>query len=71
MSPHEDMDDTADFAATRYGQVPGEASTELGADPDSIGCGPRGTGPGPLDLMFFVALLGALGALILSLFWGA
>lgn len=57
MSPHDDMDDTAEFAASRFGQWPGEASTELGADPDRAGCGPNGKGLGPMAWLL-VAVLG-------------
>jgi hypothetical protein len=70
MSANHDMhDDTAEFAASRFGQWPGEASTELGANPDRIGCGPNGTGPGPMEwlmrgllVLLLLVLAGALVA---------
>lgn len=57
MSANHDMhDDTAEFAASRFGQWPGEASTELGADPDRAGCGPNGKGLGPMAWLLVAVL---------------
>ena len=40
---HDDMDDTAEFASTRF--WPGEASTEIGAEPESEQLNDAGMGP--------------------------
>lgn len=50
-----------DFEESR--QMAAEACTEVGADPDRIGCGPRGKGLGPLawllvGLLSLVAMFG-------------
>lgn len=55
MNAHDDMDDTAEFAASRF--MPAESCTEIGADPENKGCGTRGTGPGPWELLLISVCL--------------
>jgi hypothetical protein len=65
--PHRDMDDTADFAMSRF--HPAESCTELGADPDRIGCGPNGSGAGPIEWLcrgLLALLLIVLAALLVA-----
>lgn len=68
MSANHDMqDDMANFAASRF--MPAESCTEVGADPDRIGCGPNGTGPGPMEWLMrglLVLLLLVLAGLLVA-----
>lgn len=52
---HDAQDDVGDWAESTFG--PAESCTELGADPDRIGCGTRNTGLGPIAWLL-VGLLG-------------
>jgi hypothetical protein len=68
--PHRDMDDTADFAMSRF--HPAEACSELGAEPEpkKTGVGTRGTGPTP-DFLLVMAVVGfcVVLAMLLAHWW--
>lgn len=67
MSNHETQDDMAEFAESRF--MPAESCTELGADSE-IGCGERGTGPGPLALLLISVCLTCAAAAMTLPYWG-
>lgn len=56
-----------DFEESRQ-HYPGEACTELGADPDRIGCGTRGTGAGPIEWLLR-GLLILVVVMLAAFFW--